>query len=52
MVGGEVVHLVGAAMLCGLYAQAIEAYGGRAKVEDEDAPALGLAAIGRRFNWT
>jgi 2-dehydro-3-deoxygalactonokinase len=50
--GGEVVHLVGTAMLCGLYAQAIEACGGAAKVEDEDAAALGLAAIGRRLNWT
>jgi 2-dehydro-3-deoxygalactonokinase len=52
MVGREVVHLVGTAMLCGLYAQAIEACGGGAKVEDEDAAALGLAAIGRRLNWT
>jgi 2-dehydro-3-deoxygalactonokinase len=52
MVGGEVVHLVGTAMLCGLYAQAIEACGGGATVEDEDAAALGLAAIGRRINWT
>ncbi len=53
MVGGEVVHLVGTAMLCGLYAQAIEACGGRAgTVEDEDAAALGLAAIGRRIHWT
>jgi 2-dehydro-3-deoxygalactonokinase len=52
MVGAEMVHLVGTAMLCGLYAQAIEACGGEAKVEDEDAAALGLAAIGRRLNWT
>jgi 2-dehydro-3-deoxygalactonokinase len=52
MPGGAVVHLVGAAMLCGLYAQAIESCGGGAKVEDEDAAALGLAAIGRRLNWT
>jgi 2-dehydro-3-deoxygalactonokinase len=52
MVDGGVVHLVGAAMLCGLYAQAIEACGGRAKLEDEDAAALGLAAIGRRLHWT
>jgi 2-dehydro-3-deoxygalactonokinase len=47
-----VVHLVGTAMLCGLYARAIKACGGGAKVEDEDAAALGLAAIGRRLNWT
>jgi 2-dehydro-3-deoxygalactonokinase len=46
------VHLVGAAMLCMLYAQAIEACGGEAHVEDEDAAALGLAAIGRRLQWT
>jgi 2-dehydro-3-deoxygalactonokinase len=52
MVGGEMVHLVGTAMLCGLYAQAIEACGGGARVGDEDAAALGLAAIGRRLNWT
>jgi 2-dehydro-3-deoxygalactonokinase len=45
------VHLVGTAMLCGLYAQAIKACGGAATVEDEDAPALGLAAIGRRLRW-
>ncbi len=46
------VHLVGTAMLCGLYAQAIEACGGSAKIEDEDAAALGLIAIGRRVQWT
>ena len=40
------------AALCGLYAQAIEACGGTATVEDEDAAALGLAAIGRRLHWT
>jgi 2-dehydro-3-deoxygalactonokinase len=45
------VHLVGTAMLCGLYAQAIKACGGTATVENEDAPALGLAAIGRRLRW-
>jgi len=52
LVGQDIVHLVGTGMLCGLYAQAIEACGGGAKVEDEDAAALGLAAIGRRLNWT
>jgi 2-dehydro-3-deoxygalactonokinase len=51
-VGQEVVHLVGTATLCGLYTQAIEVCGGRAKIEDEDAAALGLAAIGRRLQWT
>jgi 2-dehydro-3-deoxygalactonokinase len=48
----EHVHLVGTAALCALYAQAIEACGGSAKVEDEDAAALGLIAIGRRLQWT
>lgn len=45
------VHLVGAAPLCALYAQAIEACGGSATVEEEDAAARGLAAIGRRLKW-
>jgi 2-dehydro-3-deoxygalactonokinase len=49
---GSHVHLVGAAHLCNLYAQVIEACGGRATAEDEDAAALGLAAIGRRLHWT
>ena len=49
---GSHVHLVGAAHLCGLYAQVIEACGGMATLEDEDAAALGLAAIGRRLHWT
>jgi 2-dehydro-3-deoxygalactonokinase len=49
---GSDVHLVGAAHLCSLYAQVIEACGGRATAEDEDAAALGLAAIGRRLHWT
>jgi 2-dehydro-3-deoxygalactonokinase len=52
MPAGGVVHLVGDALLCGLYAQAIEACGGGATVEDEDAAARGLAAIGRRLHWT
>jgi len=30
----------------------IEACGGVATMEDEDAAALGLAAIGRRLHWT
>ena len=49
---GSHVHLVGAAHLCNLYAEVIEACGGRATAEDEDAAALGLAAIGRRLHWT
>jgi 2-dehydro-3-deoxygalactonokinase len=49
---GGVVHLVGVAPLCGLYAQTIEACGGSATVEDADAAARGLAAIGRRLRWT
>jgi 2-dehydro-3-deoxygalactonokinase len=49
--GGRVI-LVGAAQLCSLYAQAIEACGGTAALADEDAAAMGLAAIGRRLQWT
>jgi 2-dehydro-3-deoxygalactonokinase len=49
---GARVVLVGAAQLCGLYAQAIEACGGRATLAEENAAALGLAAIGRRLCWT
>lgn len=45
------VHLVGAAPLCSLYAQAIAAIGGSATVEEDDAAARGLAAIGRRLKW-
>jgi 2-dehydro-3-deoxygalactonokinase len=49
---GGVVHLVGVAPLCGLYAKAIEACGGSTTLEVEDAAARGLAAIGRRLPWT
>jgi 2-dehydro-3-deoxygalactonokinase len=52
MPAGARVALVGEARLCGLYAQAIEACGGRATLAEEDAAALGLAAIGRRLRWT
>jgi 2-dehydro-3-deoxygalactonokinase len=45
------VHLVGAVELCRLYKQVIEARGGTATLEDEDAAARGLAAIGRRLGW-
>jgi 2-dehydro-3-deoxygalactonokinase len=51
MQGQAVVHLVGTAALCSLYAQAIHACGGEAKIGNEDAAALGLAAIGRRVHW-
>lgn len=46
------VHVVGAAPLCSLYAKAIRACGGSCALGDEDAAARGLAAIGRRLNWT
>jgi 2-dehydro-3-deoxygalactonokinase len=48
---GAHVHLVGAAQLCLLYEHAITACGGSSTLEDEDAAARGLAAIGRRLNW-
>jgi 2-dehydro-3-deoxygalactonokinase len=51
MPSADRVHLVGSATLCQLYAQAIEVCGGSATVEDQDAAALGLAAIGRRLRW-
>lgn len=43
---GAVVRLIGAPPLCALYAAAIAQCGGTAVVEDEDAAARGLAAIG------
>ena len=46
------VHLIGAAPLCGLYAIAIAAAGGRPILHDEDAAADGLALIGRSAEWT
>jgi 2-dehydro-3-deoxygalactonokinase len=52
MPAGARVVLVGAARLCGLYAQAIEACSGTSTLAEEDAAALGLAAIGRRLHWT
>ncbi len=48
---GAHVHLVGAAHLCFLYSQAIELCGGTTTIEDEDAAARGLAAIGKRMHW-
>jgi len=49
---GTHVHLVGAAQLCSLYGQTIEACGGSFTLEDQDAAARGLAAIARRLSWT
>ncbi len=49
---GTHVHLVGAAQLCSLYGQAIEACEGSFTLEDQDAAARGLAAIARRLSWT
>jgi 2-dehydro-3-deoxygalactonokinase len=45
------VHLVGAAELCELYKLAIAACGGTSTLEDADAAARGLAAVGRRLSW-
>jgi 2-dehydro-3-deoxygalactonokinase len=45
------VHLVGDLQLCSLYAQAIQSCGGFFTLEEEDASARGLAAIGRRLLW-
>ena len=45
------VHLVGAVQLCKLYERAIAACGGTSTLEDEDAAARGLTAIGRRLGW-
>ena len=43
------VHLVGDPQLCSLYAQAIQRCEGSSTIEDEDASARGLAAIGRKI---
>jgi 2-dehydro-3-deoxygalactonokinase len=51
MPGNMNVHLVGAPSLCRLYQQAMEACGCAARMEDEDAAARGLAAIGGRLDW-
>ena len=45
----SLVHLVGAAGLCSYYELAIQKCGGTVTVEDEDAAARGLTAIGRRL---
>ena len=44
---GHAVRLIGAASLCALYAEAIGLCAGQATIEDEDAAARGLVAIGR-----
>lgn len=49
--GPEVVHLIGEPRLTGQYARAITAAGGTVRLEDEDAAAHGLAAIGARVDW-
>lgn len=48
---GELVHLVGEQNLTALYARAIAVLGGEARVEDADAAARGLAAIGAAIDW-
>lgn len=49
MPAGAHVHLAGDAALCSLYQTAIEAAGGSATIEEEDAAARGLLAIARRL---
>ena len=48
---GACVHLAGASQLCSLYADAIQACGSSFILGEEDAAALGLAALGRRLAW-
>ena len=48
---GELVHLVGEPNLTPLYARAIAVLGGEARIEDADAAARGLAAIGAAIDW-
>ncbi len=47
-----VVHLVGAAPLCSLYALAIDSYGAEARIAGPDAAARGLARIAEHAEWT
>ena len=49
---GAAVHLIGAPQLCKLYAGAIESCGGRASLDEGEAAARGLAALGRHAAWT
>jgi 2-dehydro-3-deoxygalactonokinase len=46
------ICVIGTASLGGLYARAITACGGRARVGDENAAAHGLALIGAAASWT
>ena len=48
---GELVHLVGEPNLTPLYARAIAVLGGEARIEDPEAAARGLAAIGAAIDW-
>ena len=48
---GEVVHVIGAPDLTGLYAQAISAQGGYPERHDGEAAARGLALIGGHATW-
>jgi 2-dehydro-3-deoxygalactonokinase len=51
LAGVAMVHLIGSAPLCALYARAIATLGGGARIEDEEAAARGLARIGRNVDW-
>ncbi|MGH7051858.1 MAG: 2-dehydro-3-deoxygalactonokinase [Acetobacteraceae bacterium] len=49
--GASIVHLVGEPALTRQYARAIAFCGGTPRLEDEDAAARGLAAIGAAIGW-
>ncbi len=49
---GAAVHLVGAAALCARYARAVALCGGRASIDEGEAAARGLAAIGEQAAWS
>ncbi len=51
MRASDLVTLLGAPGLCGLYAAAIKILGGLAVIGPANAAALGLAAIGRMAGW-
>ena len=48
---GGIVHLIGAAPLCALYARAITRAGGTPVIEDSEAAARGLHSIGASAPW-
>lgn len=52
MPAGAAVHLVGAAALCLRYARAVALCGGRASIDEGEAAARGLAAIGEQAAWS